>query len=125
MTNEQLIKQAKTAMLNAYVPYSHFQVGAALLTESGKVYTGCNIENASYGATICAERTAIAKAISEGEKSFLKLAVVSSSEDLTYPCGICRQVIAEFMPEGTIVFEGKDKIVELSLAQLLPYRFEL
>lgn len=125
MTNEQLIKQAKTAMENAYVPYSNFKVGAALLTESGKVFTGCNIENASYGATICAERTAIAKAVSEGEKNFVKLAVVSSSKDLTYPCGICRQVIAEFMPEGKVIFEGKDNIVELSLTDLLPYRFEL
>jgi cytidine deaminase len=93
---EELIKKAIKAKQYAYAPYSGFPVGAALLTEEGKVYTGCNIECASYGATNCAERTAIFKAVSEGERNIEAIAVVSSSDDYTYPCGICRQVIMEF-----------------------------
>ncbi|MDI9475486.1 MAG: cytidine deaminase [Natronincolaceae bacterium] len=96
MPYEELIKKAIKAKQYAYAPYSGFPVGAALLTEEGKVYTGCNIECASYGATNCAERTAIFKAVSEGERNIEAIAVVSSSDDYTYPCGICRQVIMEF-----------------------------
>lgn len=125
MTEKELIEEAKKALKYAYVPYSQFQVGAALQTKSGKVYTGCNIENASFGATICAERTAIAKAISEGEKEFEKIAVVSSSNEHTYPCGICRQVLAEFMPEGDVLFDNGKEILVLSVKELLPYKFEL
>lgn len=125
MTNEALIIEAKKAMTYAYVPYSNFKVGAALLTESGHVYTGCNIENASFGATNCAERTAIFKAVSEGEHKFVKIAVVSSSEEHTFPCGICRQVMAEFMPEGEVIFESKKDILVLKVTELLPFRFEL
>jgi cytidine deaminase len=96
MDNFKLLELAEQAKENAYVPYSKFKVGAALLTKSGKVYTGCNVEVASFGATNCAERTAIFKAISEGETEFEKIAVASSNDDETFPCGICRQVIVEF-----------------------------
>ena len=123
MTNEALIKKAKEAMEYAYVPYSKFKVGAALMTKEGKVYTGCNVENASYGASNCAERTAIFKAISEGEKDFVKLAVVSHTGQTTYPCGICRQVIAELLPNAILVFENEGNIFELSVSDVLPYQF--
>lgn len=123
MTNEALIERAKEAMTNAYVPYSQFQVGAALLTKDGKVYTGCNVENASYGATNCAERTAIFKAISEGEREFVKLAVVSHTDQYTYPCGICRQVISELLPDAKLIFSQGGSIKELSVSDILPYQF--
>lgn len=124
MTNRELIEKAKLAMQNAYTPYSHFNVGAALLTESGKLYLGCNIENASYGATNCAERTAIFKAISEGERKFSKIAIVSSANDLTYPCGICRQVLSEHMPNGILLFEdAAGNIKEYSMQEILPFAF--
>src|SRR5881296_2781589 len=91
----KLIAAAKTAQRRAHAPYSKFRVGAALLTKSGKVYTGCNVENASYGLTICAERVALAKAVSEGHRKFKAIAVVAPSGGLS-PCGACRQVLAEF-----------------------------
>lgn len=126
MTDQELIIKAKEAMNNAYAPYSNFKVGAALLTKDNQVYTGCNIENASYGATNCAERTAIFKAISEGVKEFKKIAVVSSSDEYTYPCGICRQVISEFMSEGEVIFGNSEgKILNIKATELFPYRFEL
>ncbi len=126
MTNEQLIKMAYEAMENAYVPYSKFQVGAALLTKDGQVFKGCNVENASYGATNCAERTAIFKAISEGAKDFVKIAVVSNSKKFTYPCGICRQVMAEFMMDAVMIFDDEDKgIIEIPMNEILPYKFDL
>ena len=103
MTNQELIAKAKEAMTKAYAPYSHFQVGAALLAKDGRVFTGCNVENATYGATICAERTAVTKAVSEGVREFEKIAIVASSGDYAAPCGICRQVLFEFMPEGKVV----------------------
>lgn len=124
MTNEALIEMAKKAMEHAYVPYSNFKVGAALLTKGGKVFTGCNVENASYGATNCAERTAIFKAVSEGERDFVKLAVVSHTDQYTYPCGICRQVIGELLPEAKLIFSKGDQIQELSVAEILPYQFD-
>lgn len=125
MNNKELISKAKEAMRYAYTPYSNFNVGAALLTKEGKVYTGCNIENSSFGATNCAERTAIFKAISDGEKEFTKIAIVSSSKDYTYPCGICRQVLAEFMPEGELIFDNGKEILVISVEDILPYRFKL
>ena len=101
MTDKQLINSAQKAMQKAYAPYSKFRVGAALLTKSGNVYTGCNIEIASFGATNCAERTAIWKAVSEeGKINIEKLAIVSDDEDYIYPCGICRQVMAEFAQDA-------------------------
>lgn len=97
MTDDQLIDYALKAKEKAYVPYSKFRVGAALLTKTGEVYTGCNVEIASFGATNCAERTAVWKAVSEaGKMDIEKIAIVSDSEDYIYPCGICRQVLAEF-----------------------------
>lgn len=124
MTYEELIKKAHEAKERAYAPYSKFKVGAALLTESGKVYTGCNIENASYGATNCAERTAIYKAVSEGETKIKAIAIVSSGNEVTYPCGICRQVIAEFMKEGDLIFENsKGEIKVIALKDIFPYSF--
>lgn len=100
MTNEELCSLAVNVMSNAYVPYSNYRVGAALLTKSGKIYTGCNIENASYSPTVCAERTAIFKAVSEGEREFVKIAVAGGKNGEISgefpPCGVCRQVMAEF-----------------------------
>ena len=111
-------------MTKAYAPYSHFQVGAALLAKDGRVFTGCNVENATYGATICAERTAVTKAVSEGVREFEKIAIVASSGDYAAPCGICRQVLFEFMPEGKVVLwselEGEK---EFALTELLPFGF--
>ena len=118
-----LVEKAYEAMTFAYTPYSKFNVGAALLTQSGKIYTGCNIEFASYGATNCAERTAIFKAISEGEQAFTAIAVVSSSKDFTYPCGICRQVIVEFGKDIDIIV-AKDYDYEVyKIDDLLPKSF--
>lgn len=126
MTNQALVKKAYEAMEYAYVPYSKFKVGAALLTKSGQVYTGCNIENASFGATNCAERTAMFKAISEGETEFVRLAVVSNSYKHTYPCGICRQVMSEFMMDAVLIFDDQDKgIIEVPMSEILPYKFDL
>lgn len=121
--NKTLLQCAFKAMEMAYAPYSNFKVGAALLTESGKIYTGCNIENLSFGATVCAERVAIFKAISEGEKSFTKIAIVSSSGEETFPCGICRQVMIEFMPKGEIITGTNDNICVYKVCELLPKGF--
>ena len=126
MENRELVNLAKKAMENAYAPYSHFKVGAAAIGKTGTIYTGCNVENASYGATNCAERTAIFKGISEGERSFEKIAIVSTAEDLTFPCGICRQVMVEFMLGGTVILEDKEgNIEEFKVAELLPKAFVL
>ena len=120
----ELVTKAKEAMEHAYVPYSKFKVGAALLTDDDKIYTGCNVENASYGATNCAERTAIFKAVSQGPLKIKAIAIVSSSNEFTYPCGICRQVIAEFMTEGDIIFENsKGEIKVIPFNEILPYSF--
>lgn len=126
MDNKALIDMALKAMENAYAPYSGFKVGAAILCSDKKVYTGCNIENSSYGASNCAERTAIFKAVSEGEREFEKIAIVSSSGDFTFPCGICRQVLSEFMYDKTVVlFSEKDGIMEFKVKELLPEAFRL
>lgn len=131
MTNEQLILEAKKARENAYAPYSHFQVGAALVGKSGTVYRGCNIENAAYGPTNCAERTAFFKAVSEGEREFVKIAIVGGAEGteadaMCAPCGVCRQVMMEFCNPETfmiVLADGKDRWMEISLKELLPYGF--
>lgn len=126
MTDEKLIKLAKEAMENAYAPYSGFKVGAALLGEDGRTFTGCNVENASYGASNCAERTAIFKAVSEGCRNFKKIAIVSSGNELTPPCGICRQVLFEFMPEGEVILlSEKHGMKKYSVSGLLPEAFKL
>lgn len=123
MTYKQLVEKAYEAMNFSYSPYSNFKVGAALLTTSGKLYTGCNVEIASFGATNCAERTAIFKAISEGEKEYKAIAIVSSSRDFTYPCGICRQVIVEFSKDIDIIV-AKDYDYEVyKIEELLPKSF--
>lgn len=125
MDNKELLIMAEEAKENAYVPYSDFKVGAALLTKKGKVYTGCNVEIASFGATNCAERTAIFKAISEGEKDFDKIAIASSNDEETFPCGICRQVMVEFGKDIKIILGNSKKniIKEYTIEQLLPHSF--
>lgn len=126
MTNKELLSIADKAMENAYSPYSNFKVGAALLCRDGSVFTGCNIENATYGATNCAERTAIFKAVSEGHRDFETIAIVSSGGDETFPCGICRQVMAEFAPELKIVLRNKaNEECIYTLMELLPKSFSL
>lgn len=124
MENQELVLLAKEAMEKAYAPYSKFKVGAALLAKNGEVFLGCNVENASYGATICAERTAITKAISEGVKEFEKIAIVASSGDYAAPCGICRQVLYEFLPEGTVILDSdREGMKVMKLKELLPMGF--
>ena len=125
---KQLMIEAQNARKYSYAPYSHFCVGAALLTKSGKIYTGCNIENAGYSATNCAERTAIFKAVSEGERDFEAIAIVGGREgeiaDFCAPCGVCRQVIAEFCPEDfKIVLGNGEKYEVYTLDKLLPFAF--
>lgn len=127
---KELIQYALEARHNAYSPYSHYQVGAALLAESGKIFQGCNIENASYGATNCAERTAIFKAVSEGERGFRAIAITGGLEgqepkDYAYPCGICRQVISEFAGRefSIIVAKSIEEYEVFTLAELLPAGF--
>ncbi len=123
MDYKMLIEKAYEAMEYAYVPYSKFKVGAALLAKNGEIFTGCNVESASLGATNCAERTAIFKAVSEGVREFEAIAVVSSSKDFTYPCGICRQVIVEFGKDIDIIV-AKDYDYEVyKIDDLLPRSF--
>jgi cytidine deaminase len=120
-----LIKAATEARLQSVAPFSNFLVGAAVRTESGKVYTGCNVESASYGLTVCAERVAIWKALSEGERQFTELAVVADTEPLTPPCGTCRQIIWEFCKNATIVLANLDGGQEtVAMKELLPRAFD-
>ena len=126
MENKELIKLAASAKKHSYSPYSKFKVGAALLCKDGTVYTGCNIENAAYGPSNCAERTAIFKAVSEGNTDFEKIAIVTDSPKPEYPCGVCRQVMNEFAPNLEIVVaneKGEYKITNLK--KLLPHAFNL
>jgi cytidine deaminase len=122
----KLIAAAKAAQRRAHAPYSKFRVGAALLTKSGKVYTGVNVENASYGLTICAERVAITKAVSEGHRQFQAIAVVAPSAALS-PCGACRQVLAEFGEMVVVCADSRDtrKSRLYLLSELLPHVFKL
>ena len=125
MNDKELYGIAVQAMACAYAPYSNFRVGAALLTEDGRVFTGVNVENATYGATICAERTAIVKAVSEGASGFVKIAVASSGGK-AMPCGICRQVLAEFARDIEVLTgDDAEHVEQYRLAELLPYSFEL
>ncbi len=125
---KELIDQAIKARENAYAPYSKYKVGAALLTKSGKIYLGANIENASYSLTNCAERTAIFKAVSEGEKEFEAIAIVGGKDEPSFspPCGTCRQVMSEFCKGDfkIVLFDGKDEKI-YTLDEILPLRFEL
>lgn len=126
MTDNELLKIAEKAMENAYAPYSNFKVGAALLCADGTVFTGCNIENASYGAANCAERTAVFKAVSDGYRDFTAIAIVSSSGEETFPCGICRQVLAEFAPKIRIILRNKENVdVSYKFQEIMPYIFSL
>ncbi len=123
-----LITQAQAARERSYSPYSHFCVGAALLTKSGKVYLGCNIENAAYSATVCAERTAFFKAVSEGEREFEAIAIVGGREgeicEFCSPCGVCRQVMAEFCNKDfKIILGNENKFEAYTLDKLLPLTF--
>lgn len=127
---QSLIRQAFAARRFAYTPYSHFQVGAALLAQNGKVYTGCNIENAGYTPTNCAERTALFKAVSEGERQFSAIAIVGSMQGtvstlVTGPCGVCRQALYEFGGPALTVIMAKteDDYIVTTLGELLPYGF--
>ncbi|NSW53301.1 MAG: cytidine deaminase [Anaerolineae bacterium] len=122
-TIDLLVTAAAAAREKAYVPYSGYKVGSAVLTRSGRLYTGCNIENASYTPTVCAERVAIFKAVSEGETEFMAIAVVT--ENGVSPCGVCRQVLAEFMPRGEVVMATTDSSRQdvMTVAELLPRAF--
>lgn len=123
MNTRELIEKALEAQKIAYVPYSNFRVGAALITEDDKIFTGCNIEISSYSPTLCAERTAIFKAVSEGHKKIKAIAIVGDA-NFTYPCGVCRQVIREFGKDAiVIVANSKDEYREYKLDELLPHSF--
>lgn len=124
MTNQELINEAEKARRNSYSPYSNYKVGAALLTKSGKVFYGTNIENCAFGPTNCAERSALFSAISNGEKDFEKIAIVGSSNDICYPCGVCRQVIAELAKNVDIICaENTEHFVVKKIEDLLPFAF--
>ncbi|HYJ91072.1 MAG TPA: cytidine deaminase [Pyrinomonadaceae bacterium] len=124
-SNEELVEAAKAARENSYAPFSDFRVGAALETEDGDIIAGCNVESASYGLTVCAERVAIWKAISEGKHKIKNIAVVADTEELTPPCGVCRQIIWEFggnVPVTLANLNGKRETVEMK--ELLPRAFD-
>ena len=129
MDDRELIRTAFESMKKAYAPYSGYYVGAALLTKSGKLFTGCNIENAAFGPTVCAERTAFFKAVSEGEREFSKIAVVGGKEGCVdsyfVPCGVCRQVMSEFCDDDFLVIIAKteDDYLVKTLDEILPCRF--
>jgi cytidine deaminase len=124
MTDKELLDLAWEAREQSYSPYSGFAVGAALECEDGTVYLGCNVEGASYGNTICAERTALVKAVSEGKRSFKRIAIVANSPDYTAPCGICRQMLYEFAPDLQVLCaNGNRAWADVSLRELLPMGF--
>ena len=124
MTLDELKAKAVAMLDMAYVPYSHFPVGAALECDDGAVFTGCNIENSSYGLTNCAERTAAFKAVSEGHRRFARIVIAGRSDDYCYPCGACRQVLYEFGPEMEVIcLNGKGEAKHYTLRQLLPESF--
>ena len=126
ISNEELMQLAAEAMEHSYSPYSHYSVGAALLTKGGRVYQGCNIENASFTPTICAERTAFFKAIFDGEREFAAIAIIGSGALPAFPCGVCRQVMSEFCDgDFEIIVSNRDgsEIVTETLDQMMPHRF--
>lgn len=125
MDNQELINLALNVAKNAYAPYSNFNVGAAVLFEDGTITTGCNVENASYGLCLCAERNAISTAIAQGiEPKVKKIAIVSKNTDKCYPCGACRQWIQEFSKDAVIVLQDGENLIEYSISELLPYSFD-
>lgn len=126
MTDRELMNLAKAASKNSYSPYSRFPVGAALECDDGAVFTGCNVENAALGSTICAERTACCKAVSEGRRRFTRIAIYGEGENYCMPCGACRQFLTEFSPEMEVLCaKVGDRYVSYKLSQLLPHTFVL
>ena len=124
MTREELKAAAVTMLDRAYCPYSHFAVGAALECADGTVFTGCNIENAAFSPTICAERTAVVKAVSEGHTDFVRIVVAGRCESFCVPCGVCRQVLREFAPDMEIIcLNSKGEEQVFTLSELLPHSF--
>lgn len=124
---ELLMNKAKEASKYSYSPFSKFAVGAAVLMSNGSIYTGCNIENSSFGMTICAERCAIFKAVSEGQKEVLAVAIYSPNEDDCYPCGACRQVMFEFQGENeiSVITESQGNLITRKMSDFLPYGFRI
>lgn len=126
MNDRELLNLAREAAANAYIPYSKFPVGAAIECADGTVYTGCNIENAALGSTICAERTAVCKAVSEGHRKFRRIAIFGEGENYCMPCGACRQFMAEFSPEMEVLCsKAGGRYVSYKLSDLLPHMFTL
>lgn len=124
-TRARLINSARNAAPRAYAPYSRFRVGAAVISNRGKVYAGTNVENASYGLTVCAERTAIFKAVAAGERKITALAVYTDTENPTPPCGACLQVLSEFSTNPIVILASRQKVKIFRLRELLPFRFRL
>lgn len=125
VTDKKLIEAARDVRENAYAPFSEFKVGSAIETDDGEIVSGCNVESASYGLTVCAERVAIWKAISQGKRKIVKVAVVADTEDLTPPCGVCRQIIWEFGGDIPVVFANLNgKIETVQMRDLLPRAFD-
>lgn len=125
MTDQELLELAKKAAENSYSPYSHFPVGAALECADGSVFTGCNVENAAYGDTICAERTAAVKAVSEGHRDFARIAVWGNSKEYCYPCGSCRQFLQEFNKHMRVICgKGDGTYMTATLAEMMPFFFD-
>lgn len=122
---KELVSMAKKASEKAYAPYSKFKVGAALLTNSGKIYSGCNVENSSYSMTICAERNAVFQAVADGNLEFSAIAIYADSDLSFPPCGACRQVLAEFVQDMPIIISNRNSVSETTLAAILPERFTL
>lgn len=124
---KQLLESAKAAREKAYAPYSDFHVGSALITDKGTIFSGCNVENTSYGLTICAERTAIFKMISEGENRIDEILVIGDTDEYLPPCGACRQVIAEFSHKDTIIYmcNRQGEFKQIKVGELIPFTFFL
>lgn len=124
MTDRELMEKAAEASKRAYAPYSRFQVGAALECADGSVFTGCNVENAALGSTICAERTAACKAVSEGHTDFTRIAIWGEGQDYCMPCGACRQFLSEFSTDMEVLCaKAGDRYVSYKLSELMPYSF--
>ncbi|HEU4763544.1 MAG TPA: cytidine deaminase [Gemmatimonadales bacterium] len=123
MSGDPLLEAARRVQASAYAPYSHYRVGAAVEAEDGRVFTGCNVENASYGLTICAERNAVAAAVAAGARAFRRVVVVTDSDPPASPCGACRQVLAEFGPDTVVESVGPKAHLRWRLEELLPAAF--